>query len=86
MLATSVLAAVVGVALCIAIVNGVARRFGLPIRETLMWFGLVEPDAPTLERACARLELAEARLKEAGARRSRDWQRARTDNREFAGP
>jgi hypothetical protein len=53
-LATTVIAVSLGVCLCTAIVRTVARRCNLPIRETLMWFGLVELDGPALARACER--------------------------------
>lgn len=86
MLVTSVMAVIAGVLLCFAIVSFVARKCGLPIRETLMWLGLAEPDGETLERACARLERAEARLSAAAERRSRGWPPARTDSHGFAGP
>jgi hypothetical protein len=46
--ATTVIAVLVGVCLCTAIVGLVSRRCGLPVRETLMWFGLLELDAPDL--------------------------------------
>ena len=51
MLATTVIAVLVGVCLCTAIVKTVARRCNLPMRETLMWFGLAELDGPALARA-----------------------------------
>lgn len=56
MFATAVIAVLLGVVLCFAIVRAVARRCGLPVRETLMWFGLVELDGPALARACERVE------------------------------
>jgi small neutral amino acid transporter SnatA (MarC family) len=39
---TVILAAIVGVCLTLFIVGWVARRLGLPIQETLAWFGLLE--------------------------------------------
>jgi hypothetical protein len=54
--ATAVLAVLLGVLLCVAIVRAVARRCGLPIRETLMWFGLLELDSAALARAARRPE------------------------------
>ncbi len=42
MVLTVLLAAIVGVCLTLAIVGWVARRLGLPIQETLAWFGLTE--------------------------------------------
>ena len=54
MLATTVIAVFVGVALCTGIVRVVAGRCGLPIRETLMWFGLVDLDERALARAIER--------------------------------
>ena len=51
MLATTVIALLVGVLLSAAIVKTLARRCRLPIRETLMWFGLAELDGPALTRA-----------------------------------
>lgn len=50
-LATTVIAVLAGVCLCAAVVGTIARRWGLPVRETLMWFGLAELDAPALARA-----------------------------------
>jgi hypothetical protein len=50
-LATTVIAVLVGVCLCTAIVKTVAHRCGLPIGETLMWLGLAELDGPALARA-----------------------------------
>ena len=60
-LVTSVIAVLAGTWLCTAIVRVVAERCGLPIRETLMWFGLVELDERTLAAACERLQLGEVR-------------------------
>lgn len=68
MVAASVIALLVGVCLCTAIIRAVAGRYGLPMRETLMWFGLVELDGPTLARACERRERRQAEL----ARRPRE--------------
>ena len=51
MLATALLAAILGVVLCTVIVTAVARRLGLPIRETLMWVGLIELDVAALAKA-----------------------------------
>jgi len=41
-LITVILAAIVGVFLTVAVVGWTARRLGLPIQETLAWFGLTE--------------------------------------------
>ena len=49
----ALLAAVLGIVLCTAIVALAARRLGLPIRETLMWVGLIELDVRELARAVA---------------------------------
>jgi hypothetical protein len=54
MLVTAVIAAVVGIVLCIAIVRYAARRLGLPIQETLIWCGLAEQDVSALVRAAGR--------------------------------
>lgn len=54
-LAMALLAVVLGVVLCIAIVGLAARRLGLPIRETLMWVGLIELDIRTLAKAVERV-------------------------------
>ena len=51
MLVATIIAVLVGVCLCTAIVRAVARRFSLPFGEALMWFGLVELDGPALARA-----------------------------------
>ncbi|MDQ3645085.1 MAG: hypothetical protein M3356_06230 [Actinomycetota bacterium] len=42
MVVTVLLAGIVGICLTIAIVAWAARRLGLPIQETLAWFGLIE--------------------------------------------
>ena len=46
--------AIVGIVLCTAIVGYLARRLRLPIRETMLWFGLVELDVSALVRAAGR--------------------------------
>ncbi len=53
-LATALLAVILGAALCTLIVSLVARRLGLPIRETLMWVGLIELDIRAVARAVER--------------------------------
>ena len=45
------MAVILGTVLCTAIVSLVARRLGLPIRETLMWVGLLELDVRAIARA-----------------------------------
>ena len=69
MLVASVIAVLVGVCLCTAIIRAVAGRYGLPIRETLMWFGLVELEGPALARACEHREVRERREAELTSRR-----------------
>ena len=54
MFATAAIAAVIGILLSAAIIGYLARRLRLPIRETLMWFGLVELDVSALARASER--------------------------------
>lgn len=43
MLITVAFFAVLGLCLSVAIVGWGARRLGLPIQETIAWFGLTEP-------------------------------------------
>jgi hypothetical protein len=50
-LATAAIAAVLGVLACALIIGYVARRLRLPVRETLMWFGLIELDVSAVARA-----------------------------------
>lgn len=50
MFVTAVIATVIGIVLCTAIVGYLARRLGLPIRAALMWFGLAELDVSALAR------------------------------------
>lgn len=54
MFLTAVVAAIVGIVLCVAIVAYAARRLRLPIRETLIWCGLAEQDVSALVRAAGR--------------------------------
>lgn len=47
MLFSILLAGITGVCLTVAVVAFSARRLGLPVQETLAWFGLTEhPGAP----------------------------------------
>ena len=63
MLATAVIAVLVGAWICTATIRAIAHRCNLPIHETLMWLGLAELDGPALARACEREEqLEDARL------------------------
>lgn len=55
MLATALPAVILGTVLCTAIVASVARRLRLPIRETLMWVGLIELDVRALAQAVERV-------------------------------
>ena len=51
MFITVIFAAIVGVCLTVAVVGWTARRLGLPIQETLAWFGLIEhPLLPSSRR------------------------------------
>jgi hypothetical protein len=54
-LAAVLIAVVLGVVLCTVIVGFAARRLGLPIRETLMWVGLIELDVRAVARSVERV-------------------------------
>lgn len=50
----AVVAAIVGVVLCVVIVAHAARRLCLPMRETLIWCGRAEHDVSAPVRAAGR--------------------------------
>ena len=54
MLATAATAAALGIVLCAVIVGYVVRLLRLPLREALMWFGLLELDVTAAARAAER--------------------------------
>jgi hypothetical protein len=51
---TAAISGLAGIALCALIVGYVARRLSLPVRKTLMWFGLIELDISADVRASER--------------------------------
>jgi hypothetical protein len=52
--ATAAIAVLLGIALSAVIVTYVVRLLGLPMREALMWFGLLELDVSAAARAAER--------------------------------
>jgi hypothetical protein len=54
MFATAAVAAVLGIVLCAVIVTYAVRILRLPMREALMWFGLLELDVSAAARASER--------------------------------
>jgi hypothetical protein len=54
MFATAAVAVVLGVALCVVIVAYAVRILRLPMRDALMWFGLIELDVSAAARASER--------------------------------
>lgn len=51
MFATAAIAVVIGVLLCGIIVGYAIRGLGLPFREAMMWFGLLELEVSAPPRA-----------------------------------